>query len=132
MVFGPALGRHRKVLGVNTAWMSVQAPFRNSFQVRVSNPTNSDNTIADGCVVAVALFYSSVICPATFSVEEDDSKADDDSVDLLAASTQNVLYTDTPEMPLRSTPYIHRSHDQAVFCYNACVARPVDRKELAA
>ena len=42
------------------------------------------------------------------------------------------MYTDTPEMPLRSTPCIHRSHDQIVFCYSACVARAVDRKERAA
>ena len=45
-----------------------------SFQVRVSNPTSSDITVAEGCVVAVASFYSSVICPATFSVEEDEPR----------------------------------------------------------
>ena len=58
--------------------------------------------------------------------------ADSDSVEMLAAPTQSVTQSDAPEMPLRSTPYIHCSHDQTVFCYSACVARPVDRKERAA
>ena len=78
------------------------------------------------------LIFSSEICPATFSVEEDEYNADSDSVEMLAAPTQSVMRSDVPEMPLRSTPYIHRSHDQTVFCYSACVARPVDRKERAA
>ena len=51
---------------------------------------------------------------------------------MFAAPTQSVMHSDIPEMPLRSTPYIHRSHDQTVFCYSACVARPVDRKERLA
>ena len=47
---------------------------------------------------------------------------------MFAAPTQSVMHSET----LRSTPYIHRSHDQTVFCYSACVARPVDRKERVA
>ena len=103
-----------------------------SFQVRVSNPTDSDITIDEGCVVAVASFDSSVICPATFSVEENQKGNESDSADMFAAPTQSVMHSDIPEMPLRSTPYINRSHDQTVRCYSACVARPVDRKERVA
>ena len=103
-----------------------------SFQVRVSNPTDSDITSDEGCVVAAASFYSSVICPVTFSIEDDEKDSENDSVDMFAAPTQSVMHSDIPEMPLRSTPYIHRSHDQTVFCYSACVARPVDRKERVA
>ena len=51
---------------------------------------------------------------------------------MLAAPTQSVMHSDIPEMPLRNTPYIHRSNDQTVFCYSACVAPPVDRKKRAA
>ena len=32
--------------------------------MRVSNPTSSDITVVEGCVVVVASFYSSVICPS--------------------------------------------------------------------
>ena len=69
-----------------------------SFQVRVSNPTSSDITVAEGCVVAVASLCSSVICPATFSIEEDELKVDDDSIDMFAAPTQSVMDFDIPEM----------------------------------
>ena len=100
--------------------------------MRVSNPTDSDITVDEGCVVAVALFYSSVICPAILSVEDDEKDNENDSVDMFAAPTQNVMHSEIPEMPLRSTPYIHRSRDQTVFCYGACVARSVDRKERVA